>query len=434
MKMSQPFLVRGLICLAALSATYVAIRAASSGTSTEHGAAAGRSPATLPTAGPLPAGRGGDAKRDDAPSSHAVVVGSREFDFGTVDPFRSYLHSFTIQNSGKSPLVLSSKGTTCSCLSVDIDPHTVDPGRTASVTVTWDARATDRDLNQRASIATNDPAQSLIEFSLRGKTRIVLAAEPPSLVAPRIRPMEKTRLETKIVSLEWNAFSLDVRPSLAGAEWTLDPLPESDLIALKAKSGWRLAVTLPADMPSGALRERIHLTARRIASEADAAEQPDDAVPEVVEREISLEGGVLGRLTVYGQHIDNRGHIKAGTLDSRTGFNGVFTLRVNDRQPDLNVTGVTADPAFITARLEPYSKDGTPGFYKLHVEVPPSDSPAAYVGEKQGQLTLLFDHPRITKLELGIEFIVMKSSGTGVERRAAATAQSGPTQTAGRPR
>jgi hypothetical protein len=431
--MSKRFLLRGLICLAALSATYVAIRAASSGVSAGHGAAARRSTATVPTAGPLPAARSGDAKRDAAPSPRAVVE-SPEFDFGAVVPFRSYQHTFTVENSGTAPLTLISNGTTCSCLSIDIDPHTVDPGRTASVTVTWDARATDRDLNQQATIATNDAAHSTIEFSLRGKTRIVLAAEPPSLVAPRIRPAEKTSLETKIVSLEWNAFSLDVRPSLAGVEWTLEPLEASDLAALKAKSGWRLAVTLPADLPSGALRERIHLTARRIASEADPADEPDHALPQIVQSEIPLEGGVLGRLTVYGQHIDNRGHIKAGTLDARTGFNGVFTLRVNDRQPDLNVTGVTADPAFITARLEPYSKDGNPGFYRLHVEVPPSDVPAAYVGEKHGQLTLLFDHPRITRLELGIEFVVMKSSGTGVERRAAATAQSGPTQTAGRPR
>ena len=345
-------------------------------------------------------------------------IENRDFDFGTVAPFQAHRHEFQIRNTGDTPLTLFSNGTTCNCLELDIDPHTVLPDKSATVTVIWEAQATDEEMVQRAAVETNDPTQSVIEFNLRGTSRLILAAEPPVLSAPRIRANQSTRLETKVVSPEWSDFELDALPSNADVSCTLKKLEQSELDALKVKSGWHLAVELPPNLPPGIIREHVRLTARRIV-DGQVAVAENDQHAEIVEREIPIEGYVLSRLTAYGKDVDIHGSIDAGTLDADQGYQATFTIKVNDNEPNLVVTNITAEPSFIGARLEPYSEAGNPGLYRLHVHIPPSDRPAAYRGEKQGKLTISFDHPRISKLDLGIDFIVKKSFKRGVDKRAA---------------
>jgi hypothetical protein len=336
-------------------------------------------------------------------------VTARQFDFGIVDPGRTHRHAFEVRNNGSAPLKLLKRSTTCKCLTVDIDPNTVDPGRTGKIIVTWEARPSDEDMDQRVTIETNDPANSTIELGLRGKTRMLLGANPAVLTASRIRPDEATQLETKIVSLAWDEFTLDVEPSLPDMTCKLDRLGSKELKELNAKSGWRLAVTLPPDLPMGNHQERVRLTATPAIEKIDRADPLATELAKPVEREILVLANVLGRMNVYGTDIDAQGTIQAGTMRLGAGYVGNFTVKVNDPEPQLGTVQIAAEPSFVEAHLEPYAGAGTAGLYRLTVRVPPSDVPSAYIGDDCGNITLLFDHPRIKKLKLGIEYIVLGS-------------------------
>jgi hypothetical protein len=331
-------------------------------------------------------------------------VESTEFNFGIVDPFRQHRHVFEVQNAGDSPLLLLNQGTSNNRLVIDIDPHTVSPGRTAKITVLWDALAADDDFSAQATVQTNDPANPTIVFALRGEARILLAAEPPVLSAPRIKAGEPTTLTTTIVSPEWDAFTLEADPSLSGVDCAVHPMEPAELQQLNVNSGWRLVVTLPAELPPGPLRERIHLTARRGAATTDSAAARGD----VIHRELPLVGNVLGGLTVYGKDLNEMGNIAVGTLDAQKGYETTLTIKVNDAEPKLYLTGISAEPAYIEAQLEP-SAENRSGSYDLHVRIPPTDRAAGYLGQNRGKLTISFDHPRIEQLNLGVEFVVLTS-------------------------
>jgi hypothetical protein len=185
---------------------------------------------------------------------------------------------------------------------------------------------------------------------------------------------------------------------------------------MKMKSGWRLAVTLPGDLPEGVFRERVRIVARPSAATST----------EAVEREIPLEGKVLRRVAVYGDDIDIYGTIDAGAIDSRDGYERTFLLKVTDEEPKLRVARIETVPAFVEVRVDPYGvgdatdvrgptdDDTAParaaGLYRLHVRIPPRNVPAAYQGDNRGKISISFDHPRIKPLELGLDFVVLKSN------------------------
>ncbi len=337
-----------------------------------------------------------------------VAVDSMRHDFGIVQPNSTYEYKFPIQNLGDAPLQLSSAGTTSPLLSLRIDPHTLLPGRTGHVIVNWDAQSPQNGFAQFATISTNDPSRPAIEFELRGNPRVLLMAEPPVLAARTLQPGEECHLETIVVSPAWQNFTLDVHPSRPDIRFSLTPLDPGELNKYKMKSGWRITVELPSDLPSGNLNEKLQLTAVPMVGDAKNDNSYDPAAQPLV-RELPIYGSVSSRLAVYGEGLTTLGTIQAGTINSRTGYDGVFTVRVNDSDPKLQIEKVVANPSEIEAQLEPYPDAGGPGIYRLHVHIPPSDIAAAYVGQSRGKLTIAFDHPRIKKLELGVSFVVMNA-------------------------
>jgi hypothetical protein len=338
----------------------------------------------------------------------AADVRSQIHDFGIVEPNRTYQFKFPIRNTGQGPLKLSKEMTTSSAISMHIDPHTLLPGKTGDIIIDWDAYLSDADFCEHAVLATSDPARPTIDFELRGKTLVLLAAEPPVLRAPYLDAVKGTKLETDVASPYWRAFTLEVHPSLPGIDYTMEPLGPMALDKLKVRSGWHLVVTLPADLPPGAVKEKLTLIAHP-QFDAPMDEQFNISAMADVERELPIEGKVPSRLVVYGNDIDEFGTIEAGTVTPRRGYRGTFTVKVNDPEPRLGIKYIEAAPDLIEARLEPDTSAGARGIYRLSVQIPPSEVAVACVGKDQGKLTIAFDHPRIEILELGVEFIVLNS-------------------------
>jgi hypothetical protein len=119
--------------------------------------------------GPVP----GPAAPEQTPSGQPQAqVDAREFNFGTVEPLRAHRHTFEFRNTGTAPLSLSSRGSSCKCLKVEIVDQTVAPGQLGRVDVVWEARPSQDLFLQRATVATNDPARPTIELTVEGQSRI----------------------------------------------------------------------------------------------------------------------------------------------------------------------------------------------------------------------------------------------------------------------
>lgn len=344
----------------------------------------------------------------------------REYDFGIVEPMRAHRHRFLIENIGKAPLKVSKLGTSCKCVKVDVIDSLIPARKKGEVEVTWEALPTQAVFLQRATIETNDPAHAKIDLKIAGQVRVLVGAEPPVLSVSRIKPNETAHAETIVVSQVWDKFTIeDLKSSLSGLTWNVTPADRRELARFKARSGWRIAVTFPTDMPTGSFKEILGFTARPVTTSLSADSSSEFTEPLV--REIPVEGTVLRRLAVYGKDIQPWGIIEAGTIDSSQGYQAEYMLKVNDNLLDLTTSSVETSPSFVEAHVTSYDPVKKPGLYRLRVHIPPSGHPGNYQGDRRGKIRLTFDHPRIKTLDLGIEFVVVKDSHRQISEFRSAT-------------
>ena len=78
-------------------------------------------------------------------------------------------HAFRFKNSGKAPLVLTVKGSTCKCTIGTLEKSELEPEEETQVTLTWKAEGILKDFAQTATIGTNDPRQLEVLLTIKGK-------------------------------------------------------------------------------------------------------------------------------------------------------------------------------------------------------------------------------------------------------------------------
>jgi len=324
----------------------------------------------------------------------------KQFDFGMVEPLRTHEHTFEIHNRGTAPLTLAQQGTTCKCLELASVSAVVPPGGIGKVVVAWHAKAAQDVFVQRASVATNDPHHQLLEFKVLGQSLLLVATDPPQLVAPRIKPDESASIDATIFSQVLDEFTVeDLTTSLDGLQWELSPASRRRLTSLNAKSGWNLHVVLPDNLPQGGFRQWLRFRVEPVNHRS----QID---PDLLSYEVPVQGKVLRRLSVFGESIDFDGTVDLGIVNAKTGAEKVLTVRVHDSDQRLNVTSTTTEPRFVEAHLEQFPGPKDVGIYRLRLRIPPNATPGYYRREHVGKLVLRFDHPRIDSLELGLSFVV----------------------------
>jgi len=116
----------------------------------------------------------------------AVMAEPASFDFGSIALKDIKKTTFTLENTGAQPLILSDVVTSCGCTSANIiingetsptfsmhdNPQwsgTIESNQTALVEVTYDAKVHPVDglVERFVQIATNDPAQPQVQLSVK---------------------------------------------------------------------------------------------------------------------------------------------------------------------------------------------------------------------------------------------------------------------------
>jgi len=95
-----------------------------------------------------------------------AVIPVRVYDFGNVKPTETVSRAFIIENQGTGPLKISSSYTTCGCTTAELSTSVIPPGKSAMVTVTFDARRTEIGAKVLRGVIfeTNDPQHPQLEI------------------------------------------------------------------------------------------------------------------------------------------------------------------------------------------------------------------------------------------------------------------------------
>lgn len=310
------------------------------------------------------------------------------YDFGVMPPLTMGRHDFVVRNTGNAPLELAEGSTSCKCTLSDLTNPSILPGGESVVTVTWNSGKGAPVYSHYAVIETNDPRCPELTFRVRGRVAVQIGLYPEAIAFNRIEPDKPATGEALVYSQCWDEFSISGGGvATDGLQWHITPADAEVLAAHKAKSGYRLQVTTPVNLPRGDFHSRIRLS----------VDSPDS--DELLSLDAVITGRVVGRIAVFGDRIDSDGVVDLGIVPRDAGGNASLVVKVRDEDTQLPVRSIQTVPEFMNVKLAP---QGDNGLYRLGIEVPSGAPDCLFMGRPHGSIKIEFDHPRIRKLELKV--------------------------------
>jgi hypothetical protein len=342
-------------------------------------------------------------RREQAAAGPRVELDHSVHEFGRLDPLTTHEHTFVIRNRGELPLELTEGPTTCKCTLASLPQRVVPPGGKTGVVVRWN---TGRDLeyDHSATIYTNDPRRKVIDLEIKGTVAALFRCVPERLVFTRIAPGESATSTAIVYSQVWEDMELEpIVPDLDGLGCTIEEVDPADKQALDARAARQLRITLPSTLPEGYFITSLRLRGRPAGGTEEQA----------AECELTIDGKMIRRLSVYGPEIDVHGRVDLGRLRQGQSAHVRLLLKLRDEQRSLPVQQIDVTPSFARARIEPYKVDGPGdlGLYYLHIDIPADAPPFRLPPDQYGMLRVSFDHPRVPQLELPLDLTISPREG-----------------------
>lgn len=341
-----------------------------------------------------------------------AVVDSTEHDFGTMEMGTTNEHTFTVRNEGDAPLVIEKGPVTCKCTLSETGGDAIPPGESANVKLEWTPAGAQPMFRQTAEIRTNDPENRTITLAIVGVVDEVLRVDPDAdWDVGRIDDDETFRVSGTIVSRVLDKFSVtSIETSAPFLTAKAEPLTEEELAdpAVRAKCGYRIRVSLSADVPIGTVRESLTVT-----TDARGGK----------EERITLRGyrtGPFRLLPSAGTSFHPEAMlIDFGSVDVAKGAKAsLFAMVKGLGDEELEISNVKTDPTFLRVAVEPVNVGGGKSEgekpvtdkskskrYRLRFEIPPGSAPVTR--QKTDPATVEFDtnHPEAKSLKFRINFV-----------------------------
>jgi hypothetical protein len=340
-----------------------------------------------------------------------AVVDKTPWELGVIDLPEEFDHKFVIRNEGTAPLQLRQGPSECACTVSELPHEPVPPGGRAEIRVNFSQSAQKDALKpgpfeEGIYVVTNDPQHEAIELKMTATVRRRLIAEPSPLVFnlqwSDLAAADKRSADTWIYSQRWEHFELEGnKPSWAGLTWQIEAATPQRLEELQARSGYRVAVTLPPEVPDGEFRGTLEFSAKP----ADAEEPPRTL-------ELGIQGKVQGHLVFSGPKITGNQVLSLGMLFCGTPVRERVLLKVNEPPRALTIEAIETEPKFLRARVEPYNSESAAiGLYRIEIEIPPDAPSGDFSGAHQGVIRIRTDHPRFAVIKLTVDFILVAARG-----------------------
>ncbi len=334
----------------------------------------------------------------------AVAVDQEEYDFGMMDVDAEGSHDFLIANTGKGILKLVAGETSCRCALSKLDKEEVQPGDSATVTMTWTADDSIGPYRQTAVIFTNDPSQPRVTLTISGRITTAARAVPDELIFSTLSAGQSANAEVSIYCyidepLEIVGFKLDNPTTAEYFDVAFEPL-NADRLSEEpgAVSGQLMKVTLKSGLLQGPFRQKILLSTNLETSQTLT---------------VSIDGTIGSDIAVVGRGFNVRtGILILGTISGKAGARRMLMLIVRGpNHKEVKFTPVKITPDLLNVEIgEPTEiNNGTVSQFPLTVQIPKGCRQANHLGSKQGKLgEILLDtnHPQAPRLRILVSFAV----------------------------
>ncbi|MFQ5731286.1 MAG: DUF1573 domain-containing protein [Planctomycetaceae bacterium] len=343
----------------------------------------------------------------DGPPYPKAVVDKIVHEFGVMLPHTTGEHDFKITNTGDFPLEIRKGRSSCTCTVSGLSNHKLKKGETATVTLKWEPKQPEGRFDQSVEIYTNDPDNLTIRLQISGMIRKLLSVAPQgrwtvgTVVGDKPAKVEglvysAIREEFKITSLTYNAQQMNV---------TSAPASKSELAVFKAKSGYRITVTIKADQGIGSFSEDL-----KIKTDLDGGM---DVPPIKVVG--SRSGPILIRRGTGGLWRSDAMRLTLGRFPAAKGKSASLMLYVGGLgDEELKIEKLKSDPEFLDVTLKPAKQRKVTGtripaksrrrVYELFVRVPPNIAPTTRIDEDHGIVTLWLNHKQIRTFRFAVQF------------------------------
>jgi len=367
----------------------------------------------IPSRIPLPAGKSSDTETTTRPNPTAeirdgppkVVVDKEVYEFGTMDSKAEKKHDFILRNTGKAPLKIEDAGTSCKCAISSFKTRIIGPGKSAKVTLKWNAKGYFGPFEQVAKIRTNDPDRPKVTLKVKGRVTTPLRASPPEVVFSRVSAGKAAQDKVQLFAYKSGELKItEIRSQMPETaeffEITAKRLSAEALGQEKdAQSGYELEVLVKPGLPLGRFQQTILV--RTNLTEA----------PQI---EIPIKGKVGSDITIVGRDWDqNRQVLRLGVLAHGKETDRTLLLVIRGRYRrliDFEVAEVFPSE-LVRAELgeETSISGGTATRVPLRIHIPKQSGPANYLGSKQsptGHIILNTNHPKVPEIKIPVSFAI----------------------------
>lgn len=181
-------------------------------------------------------------------------------DFGEADSGTVVTNAFLLGNVGDEPLHIKRVYSSCGCTVPQLPSDVIEPGDVMELTAVLSLRGRMGAQHTRIWIESNDPARLRYELILRGEAVRGLVIRPEALHLGRYPAGTEIRRYIDISAGSQSVRLLEVATS--------DPAISARVQEFEAGQRYRLLVTLPDDLPPGA----IHAAVRVVTDHATKSE------------------------------------------------------------------------------------------------------------------------------------------------------------------
>lgn len=187
-----------------------------------------------------------------AESHPSALLSESAFDFGSVAQGVKVVREIEVKNTGSADLVIQRVSPSCGCTTTALSSPTVPPGKSEKIRISFDTSGFFGPKKKTVTVATNDPDNSELVFTLTGHVATGLTASPTRLEFGEVSPASSKSVRVREVSIEI-AEGSDLEVSkIASLSKFLSVGP-----IVKQGRRYSAQVELLASAPKGDFRDRV---------------------------------------------------------------------------------------------------------------------------------------------------------------------------------
>jgi hypothetical protein len=337
------------------------------------------------------------------PQPKAVVVGSKEHDFGYLERGRSGEHDFIIRNEGDAPLELILGPTSCQCTIGELENGTLKPGEETTIKLTWEAKSDDRYFRQTAQVLTNDSETGSIELIVHGKVVELVSATPNTITLNNVTAGGGQDAVFVIHSPEFERFEITGhefrKPELAEFfELETEPATREQLEEHEgAKSGYTGRIKLLPGLPLGQFSQTIFI-------KTDA--------PGTSPIGVTVQGNVAGDLSVIGGgYLSEFGVLPIGQVFQTDGAVRTLQMLVGGEHQDIEIQNIeNSHPEQVQVDVGKSRNLGNKTSFPITITIPIGAPPVSCLGPQAGgyaEILIRTTHPVTPTVRILVKFSVV---------------------------